>query len=66
MLCSIVYIYDIYIYMLSCSLQVNRINLGRANNVGANAAFKSRSKRDAFNLREQISKPAPCKFIDFW
>ena len=35
---------------------------GKNNNVSANAAFKSTSKREAFDLSAKAN-PAPCKYI---
>ena len=44
------------------SYDVQRTKVGKANNVGADAAFRSQSKRDAFNIGESGSKPAPWQY----
>jgi len=40
--------------------QVSLVNIGRRNNVHANAAFKSRSKREVVDVRDAYKLPSPC------
>ena len=41
--------------------QVQQSKYGKSNNVSADAAFKSQSKREAINVSEASRKPAPGK-----
>ena len=41
--------------------QVLKTKVGKANNVVADAAFKSQSKREVINVRYASKMPAPCK-----
>jgi hypothetical protein len=40
-------------------IQVLRSKLGKANNVTADAAFKSQSKREMINIKHTAKMPAP-------
>lgn len=44
------------------SYDVMKSKQGKSNNVGAAAAFRSQSKRDAFNVGEAGQKPAPWQY----
>ncbi len=46
---------------LCCTDQASRAQIGKANNVTANAAFKSKSQRESMNTGDAKLKPAPCK-----
>ena len=50
------------IYMLPQYLQVQKSKYGKSNNVSADAAFKSQSKREVINVQEASKKPAPGKY----
>jgi len=47
-------------YLLICCWQVASVNVGRVNNVHANAAFRSRSRRDIVDVRNACKLPSPC------
>ncbi|XP_059176190.1 O(6)-methylguanine-induced apoptosis 2-like [Physella acuta] len=44
------------------SYEVLKYSMGKSNNVTANAAFKSKTKRDMLNLSEQKNNPAPGQY----
>ena len=50
-------------YKLMCVMflywQVQESKYGKSNNVSADAAFKSQSKREVINIKEATKKPAP-------
>jgi hypothetical protein len=41
---------------------VLKVQIGRANNVHAAAAFKSKTKREIISVDDEFSKPSPCQY----
>lgn len=42
--------------------KVLQVKVGKANNVTASAAFKSKSKREGMIIKDHAQMPAPCKY----
>ena len=64
-----VFFFSFYVFLKGskhtyCFFKVYKSNhlKGKANNVSADAAFKSQSKREVINFGDAKLKPAPCKF----
>lgn len=48
-----------FLTLVLLHFQVSKVNTGKTNNVSADAAFKSKSKRELMDIKDIARNPAP-------